>query len=158
MKNLKKTLGAIVLGTATALSGCGRSNSIYDKSSQLSSQEEVTRRGCDYLADQINQIAVYTIFNGRVMLYKDFTESTGIERNLSQEFYERPVWVVVVPNGRGVKQEVIKTDSSSSEGYIRFDISESEARDALAKLSKKRDELLGIKRMELTPEDLKYYK
>src|SRR3989344_3641069 len=103
-------LGALAI-IALPLTGCSQPD--YDKYSSAYKMSD--ERVNESLADKINKIAVYSIFDkDRVINYQTFLDITGLKRELPESNDNSPLWIEVTPNG-GVNQTVLN-------GRVRLDI------------------------------------
>jgi hypothetical protein len=140
-----KGLATIALGTVLLAGvGCDESQKSKAAREQEYRMQVSFRQAQDALTRDINKIAVYTLINGRRMQYNEFTDITGIKRELGEEFSDLPVWVNVSERtvGLGVKQRV---DGNSESGrHVFIDVPYGIAQNLRGILNRFRDELYGL--------------
>ncbi len=117
------------------------------------------RRNAESLTERINKIAVYGIFNGRTMSYKQFSEITDIDQTLESDYDNLSIWINVERDVLSNMMQKLVRESEESKGYIRIDIPYSKAQEVANQLTAYQNQYFGIKPLtieELTKEPSGY--
>jgi|SRR3989344_3730763 len=140
-ENLRKSVigGLVALVGSLPINGCTIKG--YDQDQIASSKRDIRIRE-DYADERIRQIAIYQLFNGRRMNYKEFTDITGIERTLPEEYHNLPIWINVRGHYPEIEQKYVNSDGKN---HVEFYIPLRLSGKIESTLQKRLNEYRGIK-------------